>query len=211
MAMKWTNFLTTILMVSVMMMTTISCGNSGGSSSDTSSASSNSSTVSDKYVAEDAVRRVRSGVYDGVLAKLSNGTFSSTNVNGTTGTASVTGTESSSTGVSCGTDCVRSRYDADVTVVFTNFKFNYASNDVVTLTGTVVYTEHSSSTQSGLSYSSSRSITIKSSGQVQYNDVITYSTGGSTYQDAVTFNASGSSEYNLSGTLANGAGATFSF
>lgn len=185
-----------------------SCG--GGGDSGSSGAGSTTGAIDERYEAEDAVRRIRSAVYDKVLYSLSNGTFSGTIVNGISGTAAVTGTESSATGVSCGTDCVRSTYDADVTVVFNNYKFDYASNNPVTLSGTVLYTEHWSSTQSGLSYSSSQSITVRSSGPVQYYSFVDLTSGDYGYQDTITFNATSSSGLTFDGTLTNGANVTFS-
>jgi hypothetical protein len=186
-----------------------SCGG-GGDSGTSGGSGSNIGAIDARYEAEDAVRRIRSAIYDKVLYSLSNGTFSGTIVNGISGSATVTGTESSASGVSCGTDCVRSTYDAVVTVVFNNYKFNYASNNAVTLSGTVLYTEHWSSTQSGLSYSSSQSITVRSSGQIQYYSFVDLSSGDYGYQDTITFDATSSSGLTYNGTLTNGANVTFS-
>jgi hypothetical protein len=185
------------------------CGGGGGDS-EGDGTGSNLGTIDARYEAEDAVITVRAAVDDGVLAHLSNGTFSGSTVNGITGTATVTGTEASTSNVSCGYDCIRSTYDADVTIVFSDFKFNYASNNAVTLTGSVDYTEHYTSTQSGLNYTSSRSITVHSNGPVQYLSWIDLTTGDYGYQDTITFNATGDSDWNFSGTLTNNAGVTFS-
>jgi hypothetical protein len=203
-------FISLNLLLSLLINIIFLAGCGGGGSSGSDDTGSNLAPILARYEAEDAVIRVRAAVDEGVLSHLSNGTFTGSVVNGITGTATVTGTEASTSYVSCGTDCIRSTYDADVTVVFSNFKFNYASNNAVTLTGSVEYTEHYTATQSGLSYSSSRSITIHSNGQVQYLSIIALSTGDTGYQDTITFDATGSSDWSFSGTLTNSVGTIFS-
>lgn len=180
----------------------LACGGSSGSGS-------GSTPITDEYVAESSIKAIARTVESEVLGQLSTGTFNSTAVNGEAGTARVTGTESSSQGVSCGTDCVRSTYSADVTIVFDNFTGAPYTNAKVFLNGTITYRESRTSTQQGLSYASTSTVSIQSSGQVEFRE---YDVDGTfSYADTVTFSASGSSIDLLGGSCTPGNGVTYTF
>lgn len=185
------------------------CGGGGGG--DSGGSASGLSQISDKYSARDVVGNLHDSVTKGVLQNLSNGTYQGTIVNGITGTATVTGSQTSSTGQSCGTDCVRSTYSVNVTIVFSNCTVQSLTNAKTTINGTIKYVESSSSTQSGTSHSSSESISMSSTGPVQVTEVVQGYSGTWGYQDTVTFSAGGSNPYLLTGTCTAGNGVTYSF
>lgn len=168
---------------------------------------SNLDPIEDDYTAELTVQRIMSGVIeDNVLGNLENGTFTDEVVTGLSGTATVDGYESY-TQSSCGDFCTEREYNAEVTIVFSNFTVNSASNAVTTISGTIYYKDYDYSRQSGVSsYSSSRSYTIRSTSTIQYRMTADNEWG---YEDILTFSASGSNPYQPSGSMRTNSGTYF--
>ena len=145
---------------------------------------------------------------DNVLDLLSNGSFSGTVLYGNSGTATVSGSESYTGTVSCGTDCVSSTYEANISVTFSNYRVNY-SNGEFTINGTAMYYEYRYSRQSGLSYSSSERYTVTSSGPV-YVRMVYDGTWG--YEDTVQFSATSTrAPYLMGGWCSASNGSTYNF
>ncbi|MBN2213432.1 MAG: hypothetical protein JW723_04245 [Bacteroidales bacterium] len=168
---------------------------------------SNLDPVTDGYDAEYLIRHIAEGVIDAVLDDLSHGTYSGTIVNGISGNASVSGDYYYTSGIDCGTDCVRSEKDIDLTVVFSNYKVMSCDNCEATITGTVYYTDNTWSRQSGLSYSSGGRITVEGE-DVAFKEVYDGSWG---YSDVISFYASRSPGDSFSGWCIPQDGNTYDF
>jgi hypothetical protein len=148
-----------------------------------------------------------------VLSSLANGTYSGKVINCITGTVTVTGTEASQNQISCGSSCVQSTYDADITFVFNNCNWKNLSNAYATINGSIKYSRSDWSRQSGLSFSSSKSMQMNNvNGKVQFREVIDQGTSTAHgYKDTFAFNASGSNPYLLHGTLTAQNGVTYTY
>lgn len=187
--MKKTSFTILHPLVAVVLCFSLVCTlNCGDSSTDPGA---DLDPITDKWAANDAVEDVAKCVRDALDGL--QGTLSSVTVQGTSGSASVSGTKTYASGISCGTDCVRSETDIDVTVVFNNYTANTASNERTTVSGTVNYRDTSWSQQSGLSYSSGGGIYVDGTNVAFASVVYDQSTGETRwgYTGTLTFNASG--------------------
>ncbi|WP_455381305.1 hypothetical protein [Salinispira pacifica] len=168
---------------------------------DASASSSGLDPIESAYDAELTVRSIIDGVVTrNVMSRLSNGTITAKVVSGMSGSATVDGYKSY-TQSSCGTDCVSSTYDAQVTITFSDFAVQSSDNATTTITGSVYFKDHEYSRQYEYSFSSSRSYTIRSNSNIQYKMVVDNDWG---YEETFTFSASGSNPYNPSGTLSTG-------
>jgi hypothetical protein len=181
-----------------------SCGGGGGGGG----SSSNLKPVNNTYDASSAVLDVTNVIYNAVLDKLDHGSYSGQVVSGISGTATVTGDYYFYSGVSCGSDCVRSYNDTSIEIVFNGFKATYPDNGTVTLTGTVNYSDNSSSRQSGLSYSSSGNISVEGN-DVSFQQVIQGYSSTYGYKDTISFSGYGDL-YDMSGSLTASSGNTYS-
>jgi len=149
-------------------------------------------------------------VHRAVVLALGSGTYDGTIVTGTSGTAAVTGYYTYEGNISCGSSCVRSETDADLTIVFDEFRFVYEdSSSYSTITGTVTYRDTTWSQQSGLSYSSGGSIRVQGSNVVFETVFQDYNRWG--YADIISFDASGRSTDNMGGWCIPGNGNTYEF
>lgn len=180
---------------------------SAGCEKDKNSEDSNLDPITNKYDAEDLIRHIADGVMNTVLDDLSHGTYTGTTVFGISGTASVSGDYYYYSGISCGTDCVRSETEIDLTIVFDNYHVMSCDNCEATISGTVSFTNNKWSRQSGLGYSSGGSITV--SGQnVAFKEVYNGNRG---YSDVISFSAAGSDIYSISGWCIPKDGNTYTF
>lgn len=178
-----------------------------GCEKDNDSEDSNLDPITDGYDAEFLIRHIAEGVMDAVLDDLSHGTYSGTRVYGISGDAVVSGDYYFTSGIDCGTDCVRSERDIDLTVVFSNYKAMSCDNCEATITGTVYYTDNTWSRQSGLSYSSGGTISVAGE-DVIFKEVYDGSWG---YSDVISFYASRSSGSSFSGWCIPKDGITYDF
>jgi len=145
-----------------------------------------------------------------VRTGLSNGTYSNTQVPGTTGTATLAGTVSFQSGLSCGSSCVRSQNNTNLTIVFNQFVASATSNTSTTVTGTITYSDNEWSQQSGLNYSSGGSLCVSNTGGLTYRMVGTDPGSTLGVSDVIlSFNSCGSS-VSQSGSMTTSSG-TFSF
>lgn len=162
--------------------------------------------------AESVVEQLADGVIGRNLLDQIDSNIAYTNhaVNGSQGgSASVAGLEYFSGQVSCGSICVESTYEVTITVFFNDYKVMSADNVVATVTGTVNYYEYYYSRQSGLSYSSSKSVRLDgNSVQVSFipTDIVNWG-----YQDTISFSASGKTAGLLSGSVTTAGGANYTF
>jgi hypothetical protein len=178
-----------------------------GCEKDNDSEDSNLDPIADGYDAEFLIRHIAEGLMDAVLDNLSHGTYNGTIVYGISGEASVYGDYYYTSGIDCGTDCVRSERDIDLTVSFSNYKVMSCDNCEATITGTVYYTDNTWSRQSGLSYSSGGTISVAGE-NVKFKEVYDDSWG---YSDVITFYASRYSGSSFSGWCTPKNGITYDF
>jgi hypothetical protein len=168
--------------------------------------------ITDNDKAGICVSEIHAAVGEGmsdVVDELANGTHSGTVINCITGTATVDGTRSFLTNISCGSMCVKNTQNVDVTIVFNNCNWKNFTNGNITINGSIHYYRNSWSRQSNLSYSSSDSRSMSSvTSPVQFRQVIDGTWG---YKDSITFSASGSNPYLLHGTLTAQNGVTYTF
>jgi len=179
------------------------CGGDGGDSSGNFEPISSNSDASD--VIDTITSAVNSIVYD-----ISGDTFTNViSVGQTSGTATVNGYQTYDQ-YSCGLDCIRSDNYKELTIVFSNYVI---LDDIEISKGTVFFTYTHSSTQSGLNYYSSTSISMYSTLPVTVSAVSYWVSGVPTgVKDTIEFSGSSySSISSLSGTLTTSSGATFSF
>lgn len=168
--------------------------------------------VDNSAKAESVVEQLADGVIGrNLLDQISSGvSYSDHTVSGSQGgSASVSGLEYYSGQVDCGSSCVESTYEVTITVVFNGYKVMSSDNVVATVTGTVNYYEYSYSRQSGLSYSSSKSLNIDgNSVQVSFipTDIVNWG-----YVDTISFSASGKTAGLLSGSVTTAGGANYTF
>lgn len=172
--------------------------------------SSNIQAITDKYAAEDNVKHIAEGVMNTILKDLPSGAHNGEVINGISGTANVSGDNYYYSNIDCGSDCVKSEADIDITVVFNNYNAKSCDNCDATISGTVRYTDNTWSRQSGLNYSSGGTISC-SGNNVSFTEIFTsdYSTWG--YSDVISFSASGKSYYKLSGWCTASNGETYNF
>lgn len=162
--------------------------------------------------AESVVEQLADGVIDrNLLDQISsNVNYTNHSVSGSQGgSATVTGLEYYSGQVSCGSSCVKSTYEVTITVSFNGYKVKSSDNVVATISGTVNYYAYSYSQQSGLSYSSSKTVRIDgNSVQVSFvpTDIVNWG-----YVDTISFSASGKTAGLLSGSVTTAGGANFTF
>ncbi len=180
------------------------CDSSGDGGGD-----ANIEAITSEGSAEFVVEDLSEGVaYNCVVSEIDHGTHSGTVVAGGSGTAAVTGDSTYTSGISCGSDCVRSETDTDLTIVYNNFTCMTADNTEATISGTVTYTDNTWSSQSGFSYSSGGSVAIEGS-NVAYRVVDVDGSWG--YSDTITFSATGNSAAYLSGWCQPSNGTVYSF
>jgi hypothetical protein len=159
--------------------------------------------IADDWTAKDAVENVAECVRI-VLKEITTTTFNDVTVEGISGSANISGKEEY-TNSSCGTDCIRSDTDVDVTVLFDNYKAKTSSNEETTLSGTVLYRDTRWNRQSGLYYSSGGKVYCDGS-NVKYKAVV-YDDSGKPdwgYSDTISFDASGGTYLDGSCTVGNG-------
>lgn len=162
-------------------------------------------TSSARFVAGDIVAAA-----SGVRAGLANGTYTSVSRSGTAGSAIVSGTISHQSGISCGTSCVRSETNTTLTIVFTGYGANTASNTTTTLSGTITYRDTRYSQQTGSGYTSGGSLCVTATTVLQYRMTGTDAAGTFGLSDTImAFSACGS-ETSQSGSLTTSSG-SFSF
>jgi hypothetical protein len=140
---------------------------------------------------------------------LANGSHTATVVSGLSGSATVSGIETYIVGASCGTDCVTSSRNINITVVFNGYKVKSSDNTTTTITGTVTYADDTWSRQSGLSYSSGGSVRISSKSTVNVD--VAETSGSFAYSDAITFYASDSNASYVKGWCIAKNGITYYF
>jgi hypothetical protein len=180
--------LTSLVLTMTLALCVTSCRNDTGSDSSLQS-------ITHDYDAEFIIGNLISGVlYNNVVAKITQGNHSGTSVEGLSGNVRVTGKFNFSSGINCGTDCVKSESDIDLTMVFTKYRVMSNDNTESTISGTVHYTDNTWSRQSGLGHSSGGTIEADGSG-VDYKAVF----DNSGYQDKFSFSASGATLYSFSG------------
>ena|SRR3990170_1503548 len=185
------------------------CGGGEGGGDGVSGGGSSAAPVSSSSDARFVVRDIADGVIRrNLLPSLNNGSHWETLVPGLSGTASVSGTETYSVGQSCGTNCVRTSANVNITVIFNGYAVMSANNTRTTLTGTVTYTDYTWYQQSGLTYSSGGSVSVGGNG-VSYN--IAETSGNFAYSDTLTFDASGSGPAYVNGWCRPSNGTTYSF
>ena len=171
-------------------------------------------SITSSGMAEFMVEDLADGVIIGnLLAALPNGTYSNEVVYGLSGTATVDGKYIYNGSISCGSSCVRSETDADIAILFNQYRVMSAGNTEAVVNGWVWYTNTRWSQQSGYSYSSGGSVTVGSyvdnSVTYQVSDI---DTGTFAYRDTILeFVASGSFASNLSGRLIAGNGTEYTF
>lgn len=158
------------------------------------------------------VTQVLRASYHGVVSELPDGEHGGTVVSGDAGRATVSGHKSYQDGISCGTDCVRSETDHDLTITFERFRTRTAENVEVVLTGTVAYRDDGWSQQSGGSYSSGGGVAISGS-SVDAAYVGTDAAGTFGTADVITFSASAGEPHvgSVSGSCTAGDGSAYSF
>jgi hypothetical protein len=178
-----------------------------GCEKDSDSEDSNLDPITNDYDAEFLIRHIAEGLMDAVLDDLSHGTYSGIKIYGISGDASVSGDYYYTSGIDCGTDCVRSERDIDLTVAFNKYKVMSCDNCEATITGTIYYTDNTWSRQSGLSYSSGGTITVAGD-NVVFKEVYDGRWG---YSDVITFYASRSSGSSFSGWCTPKNGITYNF
>ena len=159
--------------------------------------------------AEQLVEWVSRRIENIVTNSLDGGTFENVVVKGAEGgKATINGYINYETG-DCGSDCVSSTYEADLTIEFSKF----ADDKFVEITsGIVNFSEYRHTTQSGLNYNSNTNIKLDSDGLVKAS-VITWSYEGEDHgiEDIVEFHSSGSSFSKLRGTCTTKSGDTYSY
>ncbi len=200
---KYVLALMSILLLSLVFY--VGCGGGG----DDGGGSSNTEAITSKDSAQWLVENLSEGVtYNCVVSEVNHGTHNGTVINEGGGTAIVSGSYDYDSNISCGSNCVRSETDADLTIVYLNFKCMANSNVEGIVTGTVNYSDNTWSRQSGTSYSSGGSVSIEGS-DVSYRarDV----DGSFDYSDTISFNASGNSAGYLSGWCRPSNGNTYDF
>jgi hypothetical protein len=164
--------------------------------------------IESEYSAEFIIKNLAEGViYNKVLYSLAFGTYSNEIVNGTSGTAKMTGIYNYTANISCGTDCIRSVTNVNVTIVFDHYQVMSCTNCESIVTGTITYTDNTWSQQSGLSHTSGGSISLAGTG-VAFKELI--DGGSSGWNDVISFSASGDF-YNMSGWCKAGNGITYNF
>jgi len=152
-------------------------------------------------------------IAEDIVAGLAQGSHSDTVVNGKSGTATVTGSIST-TDSNCGTDCLSTHSNHSITIVFNKYSVNSSSNEVTKISsGSVFYTDSRYYQQSGLNYTSGGGISIEGA-NMEFESIGTDSVGTFGTRDSiVSVLASGSSTSfsSLSGSLATESGASFTF
>jgi len=188
------------------------CGGGGGDDDNDAQSLGGITPVNDQYKAGEVVCNIAEKSIDEAIKNFSaNYTFNKTVVNGITGTATITGSQSYQT--SSTSNCVSSTGSKNFSeVIFNNYQVK-VGNTEVTVTGTVTYTYSRYSQQCGLNYYSSSSRTIKSVTSVKVRIIDYFTNYSSGYDDTVTFNASSnqSSSCGFHGTLTASSGTTYSF
>lgn len=154
------------------------------------------------------VKEVLRTAYNGVVDEIPNGEHDGLVIEGASGRAVVTGTRSYQSGQSCGTDCVSSQNNHDLTIVFEDFSYSRTTID-----GTVSYRDTTWSQTSGVSgYSSGGSVMI-SGAEVQVLYESSLGDDEIRYGDVMTFSASANSPNvgNPSGSCTPSNGARYRF
>jgi hypothetical protein len=164
-------------------------------------------SIEEDYDAEFMVTEIADGIIDpNVLSALSRGSYTGKVVSGLSGTATVSGLVDYSSHVSCGSDCVKSETDINLTIVFDEYRVMSCTNCESVITGTVNYINNLWSRQSGLYYSSGGLIYLEGT-DVALKIMIDEGSWG--YDDIINFDASGSSS--MSGWCKASDGNTYSF
>jgi len=107
---------------------------------------------------------------ESAIATLPDGTYNGRQVDGYTGLISITGTISRSLNQSCGTVCETTFNNHDIIATLTDYSVGLGDP---TVNGIVDYSDTTGSTQSGLSYFTSGSISISDNGlSISYDSTI---------------------------------------
>ena len=157
---------------------------------------------------------VAGAIADATAAVVPVGTYSNTVINGSSGgTATVSGTESFSGNQSCGSSCVSSTNSANLIITYNNFfvRPGSSTNTRIRITGSVTFTDNRSSTQNGLSFSSSGQMRVTANNTLTATLEIVDGTGTHGYTDTLSsFTAFGTGT-TWDGTLRPANGTTYSF
>ena len=157
---------------------------------------------------------VAGAIGDATANLVPSGTYNNAVINGTSGgTATVSGSKSFSGTQSCGSSCVSSSNNANLTITYHDYyaRPGSSTNTKVRLTGTVTYTDNRRTTQNGLSFSSSGEQRVTATSMLSVRLEITDSTGRTYgYADTLSaFTAFGS--FSSDGSMRPSNGVTYSF
>ncbi len=179
------------------------CGGGGGGQG------GNFDSILSNGDAEDVINTITTAV-DAVDSDISGSTFLNVTSPGQTGgSATVNGYKTYSQ-TSCGTDCISDTNYTEITIEFSNY---IILDGIEISSGTVYYTETRTSRQSGLSYSSTTSISLSSYRPVVVSAVSYWYSGvPNGVKGTVDFSGTSSSTLMfLSGSLTTNLGGSFSF
>jgi len=152
-----------------------------------------------------------SAVADVARTAVPSGSYTGRVVAGLSGSASFTGHSNYTSGVSCGSNCVSSSHDTDVTIVFDRFRVARGGNSVVTLSGRMTLTDNTANRTTPTTSSSTGSIRVQATGLAARNEIT--SSDGRTYgqDDVVNLVLQSAAGASWSGTLQTANGSSYAF
>jgi len=158
---------------------------------------------------------VAGAIGDATANVVPTGTYNNTVINGPSGgTATVSGSKSFSGTQSCGSSCVTSSNNANLTITYNDYYAppGRSSNTKVRLTGTVTFSDSRRTTQNGLSFSSSGEQRVTATSMLSVRLEITDSTGRVYgYADTLSALSAFGTGVSWDGSMRPSNGVTYSF